>query len=74
MAARAFLRLSDELRAAFAAAQDDETLRYLRVEVVDGETLNAVGSSAKGALESDFDSLAQVSDNHGATESHYVAA
>ncbi|CAM9294263.1 unnamed protein product [Laminaria digitata] len=59
MTARAFLRLSEGLREAFAAAQDDETLRYLRVEVVDGDCLEAVGSKQKGDLETDFDSLAQ---------------
>lgn len=61
MTARAFLRLSDDLREAFASAQDDESVRYLRVEVVNGDTLTKVGSSAKGAdIKTDFDSLAQV--------------
>ncbi|CAM9183373.1 unnamed protein product, partial [Ectocarpus sp. 12 AP-2014] len=61
MTARAFLRLSDDLREAFASAQDDESVRYLRVEVVNGDTLTTVGSSAKGAdIKTDFDSLAQV--------------
>ncbi|CAN0013804.1 unnamed protein product, partial [Ectocarpus fasciculatus] len=60
MTARAFLRLSDDLREAFASAQDDESVRYLRVEVVNGDTLTTVGSSAKGAdIKTDFDSLAQ---------------
>lgn len=61
MTARAFLRLSEGLREAFASAQDDETLRYLRVEVVDGDCLEAVGSKQKGDLETDFDDLAQAS-------------
>lgn len=61
MTARAFLRLSDGLREAFASAQDDETLRYLRVEVVSGDCLEAVGSKQKGDLETDFDALAQAS-------------
>lgn len=61
MTARAFLRLSEGLREAFASAQDDETLRYLRVEVVDGDRLEAVGSKQKGDLETDFDALAQAS-------------
>ena len=62
MTARAFLRLSEGLREAFASAQDDETLRYLRVEVVDGDCLEAVGSKQKGDLETDFDVLAQASE------------
>lgn len=69
MTARAFLRLSAELRESFAKAQDDETLRYLRVEVVDGDSLSAVSSRQKGDLETDFDSLAQASG-----ESAYRAA
>lgn len=60
MTARAFLGLSDELREAFAAAQDDETLRYLRVEVVNGDSLTTVGSSRKHELRTDFDALAEV--------------
>lgn len=60
MTARAFLRLSDDLREAFAAAQDDETLRYIRVEVVNGDSLTAVGSSKKRDLRTDFDALAEV--------------
>lgn len=64
MAARAFLRLSDDLRDAFAAAQGDETLRSLRVEVVDGECLTPVSSRPKGDLQADFDSLAQASTRH----------
>lgn len=61
MTARAFLRLSEGLREAFTSAQDDETLRYLRVEVVHGDCLEAVGSKQKGELETDFDALAQAS-------------
>jgi len=61
MTARAFLSLSDELRAAFADAQDDENLRHLHVKIVNEHTLTAVGSKAKGAgLEADFDALSQV--------------
>lgn len=65
MTARAFLRLSDELHEAFASAQDDDTLRYLRVEVVDGDTLATVGSRQKGDLSADFDSLSEVCITHG---------
>lgn len=61
MTARAFLRLSDDLRESFAKAQDDETLRYLRVEIVDGDSLSVVGSRQKGDLQTDFDSLAKAS-------------
>ncbi len=62
MTARAFLSLSDELRAAFAEAQDDESLRYLHVKIVNEGTLTAVGSTPKGAagLQADFDALSQV--------------
>lgn len=61
MAARAFLRLTDELREAFASAQDDETLRFLRVEVANGDSLTSVGSGLKGeSIKEDFDSLAKV--------------
>lgn len=61
MTARAFLGLSDDLRDSFAKAQDDETLRYLRVEIVDGDSLSVVGSRQKGDLQTDFDSLAKAS-------------
>lgn len=61
MTARAFLRVSDELREAFSLAQDDETLRYLRVEVVDGDCLANVGTKQKGDLQADFDALALAS-------------
>lgn len=62
MTARAFLHLSDELRDAFAQGQDDENLRYLKVEVVDGDTLINTGFRQKGtSLEADFDSLSQAS-------------
>lgn len=61
MTARAFLGLSDELREAFAKAQDDETLRYLHIKIVNEDTLTTVGSKQKsGDLETDFDSLGQV--------------
>lgn len=61
MTARAFLGLSDELREAFAKAQDDETLRYLHVKIVDEDTLTRVGSKQKGGdLSTDFDGLGQV--------------
>lgn len=61
MTARAFLGLSDELRETFAKAQDDETLRFVKVEVVQGDTLTSTESRQKGSsLESDFDSLAKV--------------
>ncbi|CAN0063336.1 unnamed protein product [Hapterophycus canaliculatus] len=61
MAARAFLRLSDELREAFASAQDDDTLRFIRVEVANGDSLTSVGSGEKGeSIKADFDSLAKV--------------
>ena len=61
MTARAFLGLSDELREAFTKAQDDETLRYVRVQIVNQDTLTAVGSKQKGGdLATDFDGLAQV--------------
>lgn len=61
MAARAFLRLTDELREAFASAQDDETLRFLRVEVANGDSLTTVGSGRKDeSIQVDFDSLAKV--------------
>lgn len=61
MTARAFLGLSNELREAFAAAQDDETLRYLRVEVVNGDSLTTVGSTGRvHDLRTDFDALAEV--------------
>lgn len=65
MTARAFLGLSDELREAFAKAQNDETTRYVRVEVgVEGETLTNVDSRQKGAsLQADFDSLSQASES-----------
>ncbi|CAN0026607.1 unnamed protein product [Ascophyllum nodosum] len=59
MAARAFLRLSEDLREGFAKAQDDETLRFLRVEIVDEDTLTIVGSRQRGDLQTDFDSLAE---------------
>lgn len=65
MAARAFLRLSEDLRSAFASAQDNEEVRYLRVEIVDGETLTNIDSRQRGDLKTDFDSLAQVSVNSG---------
>lgn len=61
MTARAFLSLSDELREAFAKAQDDETLRYLQVKIVNEDTLSRVGSKQRGGdLATDFDDLAQV--------------
>lgn len=61
MTARAFLSLSDELRTAFAEAQDDENLRYLHVKIVNEGTLTAVGSRGKGAgLRADFDALSEV--------------
>lgn len=61
MTARAFLGLSDELREAFAKAQDDETLRFLQVNIVTEDTLTTVGSTQKGTdFETDFDGLAQV--------------
>lgn len=61
MTARAFLGLSDDLRETFAKAQDDETLRYLRVKIVNEDTLTTVGSKQKGGdLATDFDSLGQV--------------
>eukprot|EP00752_Nemacystus_decipiens_P012693 g11245.t1 len=60
MTARAFLGLSDELREAFAKAQDDEMLRYLHVKIVNGDTLTTVGSKHKGGdLATDFDGLGQ---------------
>lgn len=60
MTARAFLRLSDELRDTFSRLQDDETLRYVRVEIVGEDTLTVVASRPKGSsLEADFDSLSQ---------------
>ncbi|CAM9510163.1 unnamed protein product [Choristocarpus tenellus] len=58
--ARSFLQLSDELKVSFSAAQDDNQLRYLRVEVVGEDTLSMVGTSRKGQLEDDFDNLAMV--------------
>lgn len=62
MTARAFLRLSDELKSAFAEGQDDEMLRYLRVEVVGADTLTNTASRQKGpSLQADFDSLSQAS-------------
>ena len=61
MAARAFLRLSEDLREGFAKAQDDETLRFLRVEIVDEDTLTIVGSRQRGDLQTVFDSLAEAS-------------
>lgn len=65
MTARAFLRLSDELRDVFAQGQDDENLRYLKVEVVEGDTLTNTGFRQKGAsLQADFDSLSQASTYH----------
>lgn len=61
MTARAFLGLSGELREAFAKAQDDETLRYLRVKIVNEDTLTVAGSKQKGAdISTDFDGLGQV--------------
>lgn len=61
MTARAFLGLSDELREAFAKAQDDETLRYLQVKIVNEGTLTTVASKQRGAdLSTDFDGLGQV--------------
>lgn len=61
MTARAFLGLSDGLREAFAKAQDDETLRYLQVKIVNEDTLSTVGSKQRGGdLATDFDDLAQV--------------
>lgn len=63
MAARAFLRLSEDLRSTFASTQDNEEVRYLRVEIVDGETLTSVDSRQRGDLKTDFDSLAQVGFN-----------
>ena len=66
MTARAFLGLSDELRDAFAKAQDDETVRYLHVKIVNEDTLTAVGSKQKGAdLATDFDGLGQVGGTPG---------
>lgn len=62
MTARAFLRLSDELKSAFSEGQDDEMLRYLKVEVVDADTLTNTASRQKGpSFQADFDSLSQAS-------------
>lgn len=61
MTARAFLGLSDELRESFAKAQDDETLRYLQVNIAGEDTLTTVGSKQRGGdLATDFDGLSQV--------------
>ncbi|CAM9415765.1 unnamed protein product [Discosporangium mesarthrocarpum] len=57
--ARSFLQISDELRASFSAAQDDDTVRFLRVEVVGDDLLSLAGTGPRGLLEDDFDSLAE---------------
>eukprot|EP00953_Heterococcus_sp_UTEX-ZZ885_P037900 19460-Heterococcus_DN1.PRE.1 len=56
--ARAFLKLHDDLRAAFVVAQEDSAVRWLLVSIEAETSLVCKGqSSSSASVQQDFDSL-----------------